>query len=337
MAGLSALARPAESLDGPLRLAVTGGTGLVGSALLRAAAGCAWLDSVQALCRGEAPKSLRGTDWVRGDLSNEAALTRLCEGADVLIHVAGATAAPGDAGFHAVNVAGTARVVAAARRAGVRRVVLVSSQAAGVPSLSRYAASKAMGEAAAMRAAGDVMNVVVVRPPAVFGPGDEATKPILDALSRGLLPVPGGRGWRERRFALVTATDLAGELLRIARDGASGVRIPASYPALSWTDLAEAAGRPVRIVPVPMGLLRLAGHGADLAARLTGRAFVFGAGKAREMACDWRTHGSGLGNLPLAEALQPLMSSTSPTPVRGAPAKAKPTRPRAAPVTEGSS
>ena len=335
MAGLSAPAR----LDGPLRLAVTGGTGLVGGALLRAAAGCASVDGVQALCRSEPPAGPRGTAWARGDLSDEAALARLCEGADVLIHVAGATAAATDRGFHAVNVAGTARVVAAARRAGVRRVVLVSSQAASVPSLSRYAASKAMGEAAARRAAGDEADLVVVRPPAVFGPGDEATKPILDALSRGVLPVPGGRGWRERRFALVTAADLADELLRVARDGAAGVLVPASYPALSWADLAEAAGRPVRVVPVPMGLLRLAGHGADLAARLTGRPSVFGVGKAREMACDWRTHGSGLANLPLAEALQPLLSSTSSTPARGAtatPMRPHP-RPAAAPVTEGSS
>lgn len=331
MAGLSAPQEPCGRLEGPLRLAVTGGTGLVGGALLRAAAGFVWVEAVQGLCRREAPSAPRGTRWVRGDLSDEAALARLCDGADVLVHVAGATAAADDKDFHEVNVAGTARVVAAARRAGVRRVVVVSSQAAGVPSLSRYAASKAMGEAAAIRAAGG-MDVAIVRPPAVFGPGDEATKPILDALSRGVLPVPGGRGWRDRRFALVTAADLAGELLRVARDGAAGVRVPASYPALSWFQLAEAAGRPVRIVPVPLGLLRLAGRGADLAARLTGRASVFGLGKAREMACDWRAtpsgpQGSGLANLPLAEALQPLLS---PTPARSAPT-------RAAPVTEGSS
>lgn len=328
MAGLSAPREPGERLDGPLRLAVTGGTGLVGGALLRAAAGCAWVGGVQALCRSEAPSATHGTRWVRGDLADEAALARLCEGVDVLLHVAGATAAADDKGFHEVNVAGTGRVVAAARRAGVRRVVVVSSQAAGVPSLSRYAASKAMGEAAGARAAGG-MDVAVVRPPAVFGPGDEATKPILDALSRGVLPVPGGRGWRERRFALVTAADLADELLRVARDGAAGVRVPASYPALSWPQLAEAAGRPVRIVPVPLALLRLMGRGADLASRLTGRPSVFGLGKAREMACDWRaasTGGSGLANLPLAEALQPLLS---PTPARSAPT-------RAAPVTEGS-
>ena len=311
----------------PLRLAVTGGTGLVGGALLRAVTG-----PVRALHRSGAPVGPGRTEWVRGDLSDEAALAQLCEGTDVLIHVAGATASPTDTGFHAVNVAGTARVVTAARRAGVRRVVLVSSQAAGAPGLSRYAASKAMGEAAAKRAAGDAVEVCIVRPPAVFGPGDEATKPILDALSRGVLPVPGGRGWRERRFALVTASDLAGALLRVAREGAQGVVVPASYPALSWFDLAEAAGRPVRIVPVPMGLLRLAGHGADLAARVTRRPSVFGAGKAREMSCDWRTSGSGLANLPLAEALQPLL--TPPPDRRGAAAMAAPAS--AAPVTEGS-
>ena len=311
---------------------MTGGTGLVGGALLRAADG-----PVRALCRSAPPKGLKAVTWVRGDLSDCAALAALCEGADVLVHVAGATAAASDAGFHAVNVAGTARAVAAARAAGVRRVVLVSSQAAGVPSLSRYAASKTMGEAAARRAAGPGVEVCVVRPPAVFGPGDEATRPILTALSRGVLPVPGGRGWRERRFALVTAADLADELLRVARCGADGVLAPASYPALSWADLAGAAGevtgREVRLVPVPLALLRAAGHGVDLAARIARRPAVFGAGKAREMACDWRVAGSGLANQSLSEALGPLLSP----PKRGPKATAAPARRvPAAPVTEGS-
>ena len=293
----------------------------MGRALLRAAAG-----PVRALCRRAPPQSYPNVAWVRGDLSDRAALADLCAGADTLVHVAGATAAPTDRGFHEVNVQGTANAVEAARGAGLRRVVIVSSQAAERPYLSRYAASKAMGEAAARRAAGPDLDVRIVRPPAVFGPGDEATKPILDALSRGVLPVPGGRDWRDRRFALVTADDLAHVLLDVARDGADEVLVPASYPALSWSALAEAAGRPVRIVPVPLGLLRLAGHGADLAARLTGRASVFGAGKAREMAQDWRTAGSGLANLPLSEALQPLLT---PLPERASPVAA-------APVTEGS-
>lgn len=326
MDGATALSASAPSrsvvIDRP-RLAVTGGTGLVGRAVLRAAT-----VPVRALCRSEPSGHTLGVAWVRGDLSDDAALATLCAETDVLLHIAGATAAPTDRGFHAVNVTGTAKVVEAARAAGVRRVVIVSSQAADRPDLSKYAASKAMGEAAALRAASRDMDVCIVRPPAVFGPGDKATKPILDALSRGVLPAPGGRGWRTRKFALITAADLADELLRVARDGADGVLVPASYPDLSWSDLAEAAGRRVRIVPVPMGLLRLAGHGADIAARLTGRASVFGAGKAREMAQDWHTAGSGLANLPLSEALQPLLSTPPPS-ERATPVAA-------APVTEGS-
>ena len=331
-----------EDGGGPRRLtlAVTGGTGLVGRALLAAAGGARDVCAVRALCRtaqapsrGTAP--LRGIEWVRGDLGDRAALGRLCAGADVLIHVAGATAATGDRGFHAVNVAGTARAVAAARDAGCARVVVVSSQAAGAPGLSRYAASKAMGEAAARRAAkgaaGDAMTVRIVRPPAVFGPGDEATKPILDALSRGVLPVPGGRGWRERRFALITADDLAQALLRAAREGDAGVSVPASWPALSWSDLAGAAGRPVRLVPVPLSVLGAAGRCADAWSRVTGKPLVFGRGKAREMARDWRASGSGLANLSLSEALTPLLSPrpASPSP-QGKSASI------AAPVTEGS-
>ena len=75
---------------------------------------------------------------MQGDLANAPALARLCEGAEAVIHIAGAVNLPTRAEFAAVNVAGTQAVVDAARAAGVRRFVHVSSLAAREPGLSDY-------------------------------------------------------------------------------------------------------------------------------------------------------------------------------------------------------
>ncbi|MBB4659170.1 NAD-dependent epimerase/dehydratase family protein [Parvularcula dongshanensis] len=292
-------------------LALTGATGLVGRAVLRAAAG-----------RGVAVRALyrtrpgpEGAEWVRGDLSDEAALRGLCDGATAVLHVAGATASLGDRGFHEVNVVGAARIAEAARQAGAGRFVLVSSQAARAPALSAYARSKRLGETAVRRAVGE-MPVAVVRPPAVFGPGDEATEPLLAALRRGLLPVPGGRGWRGRRFAAIPADALAEYLLDAAMQPSQPQALsePASYPDLSWEAFAGAAataGHPARLLPVPPFLLRMAGLVCDFAARVTRRPAVFGAGKAREMLhSDWRAAGPAVNSPPLAAALRPLLGTS---------------------------
>lgn len=302
VAGEGLLSAP---LQDPRRVALTGATGLVGGAVLAAAPSGAQVRALYRAAPGEG-----AADWVQGSLSDDAALARLCEGADTVIHVAGATASLGDRGFHAVNVLGAARLASAARRAGARRFVLISSQAAQRPGVSAYARSKRLGEEAVRRAAGG-MAVTVLRPPAVFGPGDEATEPLFAAMRRGVLPVPGGRGWRTRRFAAVTAQGLAREVWRAAAgEAASGV--PAEYPALGWEDLARAsaaAGFPVRLLPVPPTVLAAAGRAVDLAARLARRPQVFGAGKAAEMAFDWTASGPALTSAPLDQALGPLLAS----------------------------
>ena len=90
-------------------LAITGGTGFVGSRVLALAT-----EPWRALTR----RPRDGAQWVAGDLSDKGALTRLCEGASAVIHVAGVVNAVDRAGFEAGNVQGTANVIAAAKAAG---------------------------------------------------------------------------------------------------------------------------------------------------------------------------------------------------------------------------
>jgi uncharacterized protein YbjT (DUF2867 family) len=190
-----------------LRIAVTGGTGFVGSRLLAALAKES--QDVRALTRR--PKvDAAGLTWVSGSLEDPQALDQLAAGADALIHVAGVLHAD-EAGFEAGNVHGTAAVVEAAKTHGVRRLVHVSSLAAREPQLSRYGASKARSEAL-VRDSG--LDFAIVRPPAVYGPGDRETLDLFRMAKRGLILLPP-----EGRLSLIHADDLAALLIALTRPG----------------------------------------------------------------------------------------------------------------------
>lgn len=188
-----------------LNVAITGGTGFVGGRLIELA--LAGGHKVRALTRR--PQEPRhGVTWIEGALDKPDSLDRLAEGADALIHVAGVINAPDPAGFEAGNVTGTSAVLAAAEKARVGRFVHVSSLAAREPKLSAYGASKAGSEALVSASS---LTSAIVRPPAVYGPGDREMLELFRMAKRGfvLLP-PGGR------LSVIHADDLAGLLLALA-------------------------------------------------------------------------------------------------------------------------
>src|SRR4051812_30250805 len=115
-----------------MRLAITGGTGFVGSHLIEAA--LAEGHQVSALTRRAQPPQ-EGITSIEGALDRPDSLTALCKGCDAVIHVAGVI--NGDArAFHEGNVVGTENMIAAAAGAGVTRFIHVSSLAAREPQLS---------------------------------------------------------------------------------------------------------------------------------------------------------------------------------------------------------
>jgi nucleoside-diphosphate-sugar epimerase len=192
---------------------VTGGSGFVGSALIRRLTGDGW--SVRALARSDgAGVAVRaaGAEPVRGDLSDGAAMTAAARGADVAFHSAAKLGAWGSWGeFRRVNVDGTRALLDACRVAKVPRVVHVGTEAAllhGRPlvaadertplafhSKSAYSATKAEAEAAVIEANGDGLETVVVRPRFVWGAGDTTLLPVLTEMARSgkLRWIGGGR------------------------------------------------------------------------------------------------------------------------------------------------
>ena len=271
--------------------AVTGGTGFLGRHLVRALAEAGWRvrvltrrDPVHPLWRGLLP------EVTLGDLADTPSLERLCEGADAVVHAAGLVKARRDADLRAVNVEGAGALAAAARAAAPGAAfVHVSSLAAREPQLSAYARSKRDGEAAVLRNWGG--DARVVRPCAVYGPGDRETLALFRAAAGPLAPTPATAG----RVALVHAADAARMIAALAGrwEGPAGpvALCDARAEGYRWAEIAAAAAAAVgarpRPVAVPPFVLRMAGRGADLARRL-GADPIATTGKVRELLhADW--------------------------------------------------
>jgi nucleoside-diphosphate-sugar epimerase len=280
---------------------VTGATGFVGShvvarlvergvpvrALVRRTSDTARLDAL-------------GVERVEGSLTEPDSLRRAVEGAVAVAHLAALTSARSEAEYMRVNAQGTRAVLTAigAVARGPRRFVYLSSLAAVGPAepgrpvgpadtprpLTAYGRSKLAGEAAVLEAA-DRLEVVVLRAPAVYGPGDRELVRFFRMAARGLLPVPTGPA---RPLQLVHVTDLAGAVVQaLFMPGASGVVHVAEPAAYAWEDVARMVGAAVggraRVVRVPAPLIGWAAAVSEGLARLGGGATIFNRDKAREL------------------------------------------------------
>lgn len=187
-----------------MKIALTGGTGFVGSAALEVALHRA--HAVRALTRRE-QSAQKEVEWVRGTLDDTAALADLVTGAETVVHIAGLTNTPNPDRFEAANVTGTANMIAAAKSAGVDRFVFVSSLSAREPDLSAYGGSKARAEEL-VKASG--LDWTIVRPPAVYGPRDVDMFELFRTAKFGIVPVPA-----EGRTSIIHVEDLARLLIAL--------------------------------------------------------------------------------------------------------------------------
>ena len=223
-------------------LAITGGTGFVGSRLIDRALAAG--HRVRALARRPQPPR-DGVSWVAGALEEDAALAVLMQGADAVVHVAGVVNAPDRAGFAAGNVDGTRTVIAAARNARVARFIHVSSLSAREPQLSAYGWSKAEAETL-VEASG--LDWTIVRPTGVYGPGDTELRDMFRLARFGLALLPPAG-----LVSLVHVDDLARLLLTLAeRGGPNAIYDVDDGTVLSHADLGRAIGAAVgrRVLPL---------------------------------------------------------------------------------------
>ena len=244
-----------------MMLGITGGTGFVGSHLIDVALTAG--HEVRALTRQKQPERECVT-WVPGALDEPESLDPLIDSTDAIIHVAGVISASDAARFNKGNVEGTLAMLAAATAGGTRRFVHVSSLAAREPRLSLYGASKARAEELVQ---GSGLDWSIVRPPAVYGPGDKETLELFRMAKLGVMLMPP-RG----RLSLIHVDDLARLLLALADEQAPSnitVECDDGKPK-GWSHrefaaaLGEAVGTAPRIVSTPGPLLRLAARADTL-------------------------------------------------------------------------
>jgi len=242
-------------------IAVTGATGFIGSSICR-----------ELLSQGHRLKVLvrtpskaqclteSGVQLVQGSITDGAALEQLLVGCHSVIHCAGAVRGRSLQDYYPANVTGVEQLIAAVSQSDSKpRVLIMSSLASREPDLSHYAASKLLGEQAALKAPPEI-ELTVFRPPAVYGPGDREMLPVFQLMSRGLALIPGSA---DSRVSLVYIDDLVAAV--IAWLGAE--RVPRevftlSDPATngySWDEIVGVASqvfrRKVRPVFIPYWLL----------------------------------------------------------------------------------
>jgi uncharacterized protein YbjT (DUF2867 family) len=229
-------------------IALTGATGFLGGHVLRRALEAG--HKIRALARKPQPPR-EGVEWVAGSLDDSASLATLCQGTDTVVHVAGVV--NGDAAtFDTGNRLGTVAMLAAATG---KRFVHVSSLAAREPQLSNYGASKRAAEDAVVASP---LDWRIVRPPAIYGPGDTENLELFRFAKWGVVPLPPGG-----RLSLIHADDMARLVIALAEGDDSRALYEAddAMPG-GWSHadfaraIGSAVGRKVATIPLPTALVR---------------------------------------------------------------------------------
>jgi len=250
---------------------VFGGSGFVGAQVVRRLAKAGWRIRV-AVRNPNLAHAMRlhgdvgQIDIVQANIRNEASVRRALQGAVACVNLVAVMRESGRQGFQALHVMGARNVAAAARAEGVTRMVQMSALGADPQSESKYARTKAEGEAAVREIYPDA---VVIRPSIVFGPGDSffnrfaamaQTSPVLPLIGGGhtrFQPVYVG----DVGLAVASAVSLPQAAGQTYELGGPGVF---SFKALMELMLAEINKRRL-LLPLPWPVAGVIGQLGDLA------------------------------------------------------------------------
>ncbi|HLL06336.1 MAG TPA: NAD-dependent epimerase/dehydratase family protein [Myxococcaceae bacterium] len=322
---------------------LTGGTGFIGQRLARRIIERG--DKLTVLVRKTSKRGALeklGASFASGDLLTGEGLAEAARGVDCVLHLAGVTKSKDWEGYFQGNAEGTRRLVRAlAELPTPPRLVYCSSLAAGGPSVpgrprreeepaapvSLYGRSKLGGEQALREYAGRV-PCVVLRPPIVYGPGDQEFLPSILPMARLGLVLKSGFG--PKHYSVIHVDDLCTALLAAAERGqtlktedpSTGVYTVSDGTEYAWEEvcakLATALGhaKPPAVVPVPETVSYVVGLGSELAARVRGTVPMLSRDKVREMRCPAWTCSTEratreLGFTPAIPLAQGLVSALS--------------------------
>ncbi len=190
---------------------VTGGTGFVGTHLIRRLRSDAI--PVRAVVRNpDRTQPLRdlGVDIVKGDLADKSSLERAVAGVERVIHLVGIIQETAEATFTGVHVEGTRNLLEAARKAGVRHFFYQSALGTRPGARSRYHKTKWEAEEL-VRASG--IAFTILRPSLIYGPGDQFTIRLSEMIRMSpVLPVIGSG---KSRTQPISIDDVVAVILKI--------------------------------------------------------------------------------------------------------------------------
>ena len=272
-------------------VALTGATGFIGRHVLKELLKEGFpvkvlvrpssLSKIAPLCE-RYPNQLKD---IQGDLLEEGSLRSLLQGSELFIHIAGAVRGEDFETFARVNTKGILKLIRILRELKPPPPFLfVSSLAARHPYLSPYALSKRLSEELIQK---EDLPWVILRPPAVYGPGDRELGPLIRLILRGIVPVFGDL---EHRFSLIHVFDLSRALVAWVKKPTTGKIYEihdGKRDGYSWKEVAEIAakirGKPVRLLRVSSRWLRPIGVLNQKMARLWARPPMLTPGKVNEL------------------------------------------------------
>lgn len=171
-----------------MKVAVTGGTGFVGKAIVDELLRAGY--KVRILSRRIPDKSPEGTVHIPGSVVTGEGLETFVDNVDAVVHLVGIIREAGENTFKAVHHDGTVNILLAASRAGVKRYVHMSALGTRENAVSNYHKTKFAGEEA-VRASG--LPWTIFRPSTIFGPGDSFINMLAQMMRRSpVIPVMGG-------------------------------------------------------------------------------------------------------------------------------------------------
>ena len=294
-----------------MRILVTGASGFIGSGLVAALSEKG--HDVCALMRPSASNEhLKGIKFTRlsGDLLEPESLARACANTDAVFHLAGLTAAKDREEYFKFNAVGTQNLAQAAIKAGVKRFIYVSSQAAAGPSVglspktekeanhpvSMYGESKLRAELFLDESL-EQLPFVVVRPPIVYGPRDKGVFVLFKTIQKQWMPLlPSKSPTGHKYYSAIHVDDLI-EMLTRTVDAPEAIFKTGerffindgqiyTFERLLSTIAEELKVKPIRI-NLPMTLVKTMAAGGSLVGGLLKKSLPLNNDKLKEMIPDY--------------------------------------------------
>lgn len=274
-------------------VAITGGTGFIGYQLIKALLTKHY--RVRALTRDANKLQVThpSLEITSGHLHQKSSLNDLIHEAHYVIHCAGRVRGASQEQFLHDNLEGTHNILDACKQASsLKKFIFISSLAAREPNISHYAKSKYLAEELIKTT--NFTQWSIVRPPAVYGPGDKELLPVFNWMKKGILWVPGNA---KQKFSLIHVQDLVNLItLQIPSSPTAEVFEPDDGCQYDWSLIAQLCSeffnRRIRKILIPKAVLSSAANLNVLLSSFLNYPPMLTPSKVRELTCNnWIAQG----------------------------------------------